>query len=391
MSDPAAAQSVRLSALKVSNLRNYTELSLSFASLLVVLTGPNGAGKTNLLEAISLFSPGRGLRRSSYEAIARRDSAAGWAVSAIMERDGEETRLGTGTAGLAEAGERGRRVRINNAAASAESLLDHLRVLWLTPAMDGLFTGPAGDRRRFLDRLVLAIDPGHGRRVSEFEKLVTSRNRLLEDNGDPGVLDAVEAQLSERAVAVSLARAETVGLLQTVLQEGELATGEFPVAGIAISGAFEDSIAGKPASEAENGYAGALYNARHRDRAARRTLDGPQRSDIEVTFSEKAMPAGLSSTGEQKALLTGLVLGHAELVGRTSGMTPILLLDEIAAHLDEGRRAALFDRLEAIGCQTFMTGTDADLFAALDGRAGFFAVDAGTVEAGPPLGRSQLK
>ena len=374
-------QSVRLSALKVSDLRNYTDLSQSFNRLLVVLTGPNGAGKTNLLEAISLLSPGRGLRRSNYEAIGRRGSATGWAVSAVINRDGEETRLGTGTAGLAEVGESGRRVRIGNEAARSESLLDHLRILWLTPAMDGLFTGPAGDRRRFLDRLVLAIDPGHGRRVSEFEKLVTSRNRLLEDNGDPGVLDAVEAQLAERAVAVSLARSETVSLLQAVLQEGGLAAGEFPVAGIAMSGTFEDDISGKPASEAESGYAGALCDARHRDRAARRTLNGPHRSDLEVTFSVKAMPAALSSTGEQKALLTGLVLGHAELVGRTSGMTPVLLLDEIAAHLDEDRRAALFYRLEAIGCQAFMTGTDASLFAALEDRAEFFTVDAGNVQA----------
>ena len=195
-----------------------------------------------------------------------------------------------------------------------------------------------------------------------------------------GVLDAVEGQLAERAVAVSLARSETVALLQAVLKEGDLAEGAFPLAGISLAGTFEEDIAGKPASQAENAYASALAAVRMRDRAARRTLDGPHRSDLEVMFSDKAMPAALSSTGEQKALLTGLVLGHAELVGRTSGITPILLLDEIAAHLDGGRRAALFDRLEAIGCQTFMTGTDAALFAALEGRAAFFSVDAGAVE-----------
>lgn len=372
--------SVRLSSVKLHNLRNYPELSLTFDRQLIVLTGPNGAGKTNLLEAISLLSPGRGLRRAAYEAIAGRDSDTGWAVSAVVDRNGNETRLGTGTTGLAETGERGRRVRVNNAAASAESLLDHLRILWLTPAMDGLFTGPAGDRRRFLDRLVLAIDPEHGRRVGAFEKLVTSRNRLLEDGGDAGVLDAVEAQLAERAVAVSLARSETVNLLQGVIGTGKLARGEFPTAGLALSGAFEDDIAGLPASEAETAYAGTLAAARTKDRAARRTLDGPHRSDLNVSFSEKAMPAELSSTGEQKALLTGLVLGHAGLVAKMSAMTPVLLLDEIAAHLDGSRRAALFDRLEAIGCQTFMTGTDAELFSTLGGRAAFFAVDAGTVK-----------
>ena len=370
---------MRLSELRLTNLRNYGELALAFAGNLIVLTGPNGAGKTNLLEAISLLSPGRGLRRSAYDAIARRDGAAGWVVSALLVRNGEQVRLGTGTAGLAETGERGRRVRIDNAAASAETLLDYLRILWLTPAMDGLFTGPAGDRRRFLDRLVLAIDPGHARRVTEFEKLMTSRNRLLEENGDPAVLDAIEAQLAERAVAVSMARSETVGLLQAVLGEGGLAEGAFPVAEISLAGAFEAQIAGQKASNAEGAYCSGLAAARTRDKAARRTLDGPHRSDLEVSFAEKGMPAALSSTGEQKALLTGLVLGHATLVERTSAMTPILLLDEIAAHLDESRRAALFERLEAIGCQTFMTGTDAGLFAALEGRAEFFSVDGGTV------------
>lgn len=378
-----STRSVKLSALTLSNLRNYSELSLRFERQLIVLTGPNGAGKTNLLEAVSLFSPGRGLRRTAYEAIARRGSNAGWAVSGIVERNGEETRIGTGTAGLVDTGERGRRVRIDNAAASAESLLDHLRILWLTPAMDGLFSGPAGDRRRFLDRLVLAIDPGHGRRVSEFEKLVSSRNRLLEENGEPELLDVVEEQLAERAVAVSAARSETASLLQMALREGELAAGDFPVAGIALCGAFEDGISGLTASQAESGYARELGAARRRDRAARRTLKGPHRSDLQVTFSEKAMPAAQSSTGEQKALLTGLVLGHAALVGQTSGMTPILLLDEIAAHLDEDRRAALFERLEVIGCQTFMTGTDAALFSALKDRAEFFSVRAGTVKTQP--------
>ncbi|HSM41987.1 MAG TPA: DNA replication/repair protein RecF [Afifellaceae bacterium] len=375
--------SVRLSALTLTNLRNYEKAALAFAGRLVVLTGPNGAGKTNLLEAVSLLSPGRGIRRAFFEAIARKGSDAGWAVSADVMRDGHETRIGTGTAGLAETGERGRRVRIDGAPATTESLLDHLRILWLTPAMDGLFTGPAGDRRRFLDRLVLAIDPGHGRRVAEFERLVTSRNRLLEENGDPGVLDAVEAQLAERAVAVSLARSETVDLLQAVLKEqgGQGKEPPFPVASIALQGDFETRIAGEPASRAEETFARDLAKVRARDRAAGRTLDGPHRSDLTVLFAAKEMPAALSSTGEQKALLTGLVLGHAGLVSRTSGMTPVLLLDEIAAHLDAARRAALFDRLESLACQAFMTGTDPELFAALEGRAEFFTVDAGRVEA----------
>ena len=359
---PAPAR-VALTALTLTNLRNYAALQLSFAAQIIVLTGPNGAGKTNLLEAISLLTPGRGLRRAAFEEIARRGSGGAWAVAAILARDGEETRIGTGIAPSGP-GEAGRKARVNGAAApSAETLLEYLRVLWLTPGMDGLFAGPAGDRRRFLDRLVLTVDPGHARRTRDFERLLTQRNRLLEEGAAAAWLDALETQLAETAVAVALARGETVALLAARI-EAARETG-FPAGRVALAGAFDQAIAGKTAAEAEFWYRRVLAGSRAADRSAGRALNGPHRSDLEIHFAEKNMPAALSSTGEQKALLIGLILAHAELVAAVSGMTPVLLLDEAAAHLDPARRAALFTRLAALGCQAFLTGTDPALFADL--------------------------
>jgi DNA replication and repair protein RecF len=356
-----AAHRVQLGTLALKNFRNYADLTLRVPARIVALTGPNGVGKTNLLEAMSLLTPGRGLRRAPYGEMARRGGNAGWAVAAVVRRAGAETRLGTGIGAAPEDGG-GRKVRVNGASAPVEELLEHLRVLWLTPAMDGLFTGPAGDRRRFLDRLVLTVDPGHGRRAREFESLLSQRNRLLEEGAASGWLDAVEAQLAERAVAMALARAETVTLLcARLLAGGE--EGAFPAGRIALAGDFDRAIAGRPASEAELWYRGALAAGRAADRAAKRTLEGPHRSDLDVLFAAKAMPAALSSTGEQKALLIGLILAHARLVSEVVGMTPVLLLDEVAAHLDPSRREALLTRLDALGCQAFLTGTDSTLFA----------------------------
>jgi DNA replication and repair protein RecF len=377
MNAPAPAR-VALNALSLTDLRNYASLQLSFAAPLIVLTGSNGAGKTNLLEGISLLTPGRGLRRAAFDEISRHGGAGGWAVAATVGRDGVETRIGTGLApaGVGETG--ARKMRINGApVSSAEAFLEYLRVLWLTPAMDGLFTGPAGDRRRFLDRLVLTVDPGHGRRTRDFERLLTQRNRLLEENGAAGWLDAVEAQLAEKAVALALARAETVALLAARLAAASEAA--FPAGKIVLSGAFEQAIAGHSAAEAELWYRGVLAAGRAADRGVGRTLAGPHRSDLEILFAEKNMPASISSTGEQKALLIGLILAHAELVAHVSGMAPVLLLDEIAAHLDPARRAALFARLARLGCQAFLTGTDPALFAELPADAARYHVADGTV------------
>lgn len=373
--------SVALTALSLTNLRNYESLELKLDAALVALAGPNGAGKTNLLEAISLLTPGRGLRRATFEEIVRNGSDAGWTVAAKLARDGEEVRLGTGLMGGASGETRSRKVRINGATApSADALLDHLRVVWLTPAMDGLFTGPAGDRRRFLDRLVLTVDAGHARRARDLERLLTQRNRVLEDSPrDAAWLDAVEAELAAHAIAVALARAETVALISARTERESGGAHGFPPGRIALAGDFDRMLAGKKAAEAEFWYRQALAAGRDADRAAGRTLEGPHRSDLEVVFATKNMPAARSSTGEQKALLIGLILAHAELVSEVAGLRPILLLDEIAAHLDPGRRAALFARLAALGCQAFLTGTDRALFADLPSGSAHFRVADGQV------------
>src|SRR5687767_946497 len=378
MNAPAPAR-VALNALSLTDLRNYASLQFFFAAPLIVLTGPNGAGKTNLLEGISLLTPGRGLRRAAFQEISRHGGAGGWAVAATVARGGEETRIGTGLAPSTPGEAVGRKMRINGApASSAEAFLEYLRVLWLTPALDGLFTGPAGDRRRFLDRLVLTVDPGHGRRTRDFERLLTQRNRLLEEGGAAEWLDAVEAQRAEKAVALALARAETVALLGArIAAAGDAAA--FPAGQIVLSGEFDQAIAGHSAAEAELWYRGVLATGRAGDRAAGRTLAGPHRSDFDIVFAAKDMPAALSSTGEQKALLIGLILAHAELVAQVSGMAPVLLLDEIAAHLDPARRAALFARLAALGCQAFLTGTDPNLFAELPAEAARYDVADGKV------------
>jgi DNA replication and repair protein RecF len=374
-----------ISKLTLTNFRNYAALTIDFAPGAVVFSGDNGAGKTNLLEAISLLTPGRGLRRAPYADVAREGGDGGFALHARLDGPDGQVEIGTGISGGDSAGEGGRRVRINGAPArSAEDMLEWLRVVWLTPAMDALFTGPAADRRRFLDRLVLAIDPGHGQRALDYEKAMRGRNRLLtEGSRDDRWFDAIETQMAETGVAIAAARAEMVRLLAAMIDRLP-ATGPFPQADIGLSGELEAEIAAAPAVDVEERFRRTLVEGRDRDRAAGRTLEGPHRSDLVVRHRPKAMPAELCSTGEQKALLVGIVLSHARLTGEMSGMTPILLLDEIAAHLDGGRRAALFSILEELNCQAFMTGTDAALFSSLAGRAQFLTVDHGTV--GPTEG-----
>ncbi|RWO74504.1 MAG: DNA replication/repair protein RecF [Mesorhizobium sp.] len=374
-----------ISKLTLTNFRNYAALTIDLAPGAVVFSGDNGAGKTNLLEAISLLTPGRGLRRAPYVDVAREGGDGGFALHARLDGPDGQVEIGTGISGGDTAGEGGRRVRINGASArSAEDMLEWLRVVWLTPAMDALFTGPAADRRRFLDRLVLAIDPGHGQRAIDYEKAMRGRNRLLTENSrDDRWFDAIETQMAETGVAIAAARAEMVRLLATMIDRLP-DTGPFPRADIGLSGDLEAEIAAAPAVDVEERFRRTLAGGRERDRAAGRTLDGPHRSDLVVRHRPKAMPAELCSTGEQKALLVGIVLSHARLTGEMSGMTPILLLDEIAAHLDSGRRAALFSILEELNCQAFMTGTDAALFSSLQGRAQFLTVDHGTV--GPTEG-----
>ncbi|HLP66905.1 MAG TPA: DNA replication/repair protein RecF [Rhizobium sp.] len=366
---------VFLRELKLTDFRNYGRVSLALDSRHVVLTGENGAGKTNLMEAVSFLSPGRGLRRAALADVARVGAAGGFAVFADIEGMEGDVEIGTGT----EGGDEGlvRRLRINGTSAkSVDELTDHLRVLWLTPAMDGLFTGPSADRRRFLDRLVLSLDPAHGRRASDFERAMRGRNRLLtEGRFDPAWLGGVERQMASLGVAMALARQEMLGLLTSLVDAQDLSSA-FPSASLALSG-FLDGELTAPAIDLEDRYAAVLEEGRYRDAAAGRTLEGPHRSDLLVRHREKDMEAERCSTGEQKALLVGLVLAHAMLVANMTGHAPVLLLDEIAAHLDEGRRAALFDRIDVLGGQAFMTGTDRSMFSALGDRARFVTVSDG--------------
>lgn len=386
------ATPVWVASLKLNHFRNYSQLKLDLDQRHVVLTGENGAGKTNLLEAVSFLSPGRGLRRAGYDKVAQQlsqedlpngDAQAGtWAVHVAMQGAEGPVEIGTGL----QAGPNGvdpqRKVHINGAVSrSADSLLEHARVLWLTPAMDGLFTGPAADRRRFLDRLVLAIDPGHGRRVADFEKAMRGRNKLLENStADSTWLDAIEAQMAEFGVAIAFARGELIALLRGIIARGPTGpNATFPNADLSLHGTLEDLLVEGAAVDLEDNYRAHLARNRFRDRAAGRTLEGPHRSNLAVRHGPKNMEAALCSTGEQKALLTGMVLAHAQLVSNVSSMTPILLLDEIAAHLDAERRTGLFDLIDSVGCQAWMTGTDRPMFDALGERAMFFTVASGAV------------
>ncbi|MTH99756.1 DNA replication/repair protein RecF [Roseibium sp. RKSG952] len=351
-----------ITRLTLSDFRNHERLDIKVGAPLVAFVGDNGAGKTNILEAISFLTAGRGIRRAALADIARHDGSGGWSVSARIESDGLESQIGTGFS----AGNSGRKVRIDGEdIRTTETLLDYVRVLWLVPSMDGLFTGPAGDRRRFLDRLTLSIDPAHGRRVGDFEKALRHRNKLLDQDGGDSFLSAIETQVAELGTAVSLARLETVSLLSTALSRQTDGAAVFPKADIVFEGEFESRFAAMPATEAETGFLEMLKNSRFRDRQAGRTLLGPHLSDLQVRHSAKNMPASRCSTGEQKALLIGLILAHAELTRSVTGTPPILLLDEVAAHLDPGRRAGLFAKLSEIGGQVFMTGTDEALFDAL--------------------------
>lgn len=377
---------VHLSALTLTDFRNHGQTALDLDERHVVLSGPNGAGKTNLIEAVSLLSPGRGLRRAQLSDMARK-GADGFSVFAKLDRDGDTYAVGTGTTGVTVTDNTGRtrRVRINGTTAnSADELLDLSRVLWLTPAMDGLFTGPAAERRRFVDRMVLAIDPGHGRRARDHEKAMRQRNRLLEAPANAQndlMLDAIEAQLAGLGTAMIVARQELVSLLAALIDRSPDGS-SFPTADLSMAGEPEARLeAGMPAGDLQAWLETDMRTGRGRDRAAGRTLTGPHRADLIVQHRQKAIAASLCSTGEQKALLIGLLLAHAALTASVSAMTPILLLDEVAAHLDPERRAALFDRVHEIGGQAFMTGTDRDLFDALGDRAQYLRVEDGTVTA----------
>jgi len=365
---------VPVSRLALTDFRSYASASLEAGPGFVLLFGENGAGKTNLLEAVSMLAPGRGLRGASLSDMARKGGAGAWAVAAQLsplplagppptpsrEREGA-IQIGTGT--LTAAPER-RQVRINSAPASVNSLSEWLSVLWLTPSMDRLFTGSAGERRRFLDRLVLALEPTHAHHSSRYEAAMRARNKLLaEERWDEAWLASLEAAMAEHGRAIAESRARAVGALDERLADAP--ADQFASAAIALEGWSGGDLAGT------------LSANRQRDAAAGRTTEGPHRQDLAVLHRVKQMPAANSSTGEQKALLLGLVLAHAELVADRRGEPPLLLLDEVAAHLDPKRRSALFARLEGRG-QVWMTATEATLFDGI-GEASRFHVRPGAV------------
>ena len=346
-----------VSRLALTEFRSYASVAVEPGPGFVLLFGENGAGKTNLLEAVSMLAPGRGLRGAPLSDMSRKGGSGGWAVAAKVG----DSDIGTGT--LAAAPER-RQVRINAAAASVNSLSEWLSVLWLTPAMDRLFTGSAGERRRFLDRLVLALDPTHAHHSSRYEAAMRARHKLLsEESWDQGWLASLEAAMAEHGAAVVDSRFRTIAALDERLADAP--NDEFASAAIALEG------------WAGGDFAATLSGNRQRDSAAGRTTEGPHRQDLAVLHRAKQMPAANSSTGAQKALLLGLVLAHAELVADRRGEPPILLLDEVAAHLDPKRRAALFDRLTGRG-QVWMTATEAPLFDGI-GEASRFHVEPGRI------------
>ncbi|GAB4147081.1 MAG: DNA replication/repair protein RecF [Sphingomonadales bacterium] len=363
--------------LVLTEFRNHAGLRLEADRRPVVLTGANGAGKTNILEALSLLAPGRGLRRATIGEMQRQPaSRQPWAVAARLETAAGVSELGTGID--PERGER-RLARINGAAASPGAMAEHVTIAWMTPAMDRLFSEAASARRRFFDRIVLTLHHGHGREVNAYEQAMRERNALLAQPGRPDPLwaAAIEERMAAHGVAVAAARRETLAALTGLIAQRP--EGAFPSAQLALAGALEESLGEDSALEVEERFRAQLADGRGQDAAAGRALNGPHRSDLLVNHAEKQMPAGQCSTGEQKALLTGLVLAHAALVEARSGAAPILLLDEVAAHFDASRRAALLDIVAALSSQAWLTGTDAALFEALGARGQHFSLGQGGI------------
>ena len=377
----AEGQKLAVTRVQLTNFRSYASAELNVSGRPVVLAGPNGAGKTNVLDAISLLAPGRGLRGARLSEHIRRGpsapSEALWAVAATVARGGQSYEIGTGLAVAAGGADR-RAVRLNGVAAqSSADLGDIVQMTWLTPAMDRLFTEGAGGRRRFLDRLVLGFDPAHGRRAVRYETAMRERARLLKlGPRDPMWLDGLEKEMAEAGAAIAAARAETVARLNAMLAErGE--AGAFPCAQLAMEGET-DVLAQEFGPETESRLRDLFARARIPDAESGHTTFGPHRSDLGVRHTAKRADARECSTGEQKALLVSIVLADAWELARTrEGHAPLLLLDEIAAHLDARRRAALFEEILALGAQAWMTGTDLSLFDSLTERADVFTVDNG--------------
>ena len=378
---------VAVLGVRVGQFRSYERAEIAAAGRTVALFGPNGAGKTNLLEAVSMLVPGRGLRRAATDELARRPLGLGWRVRAEIATPDGQVEIVTG---LDDPQARGRSVEIDGKPATQARLGELVRMVWLTPAMDRLWTESAGERRRFLDRITLGFTPEHGETALAYEKAMRGRNRLLREPGaDPAWLDGLEAQMARLGARIGRARAGALARLKAAQNQAETL---FPKAEITILGDMETRFstairegADPDILETEEaaGLADALASGRGRDAAAGRTLAGPHRSDLEAVYAEKEMPARACSTGEQKALLISLCLGNARALADATGAAPILLFDEVAAHLDAERRRTLFAELEELGCQAWMTGTSAGLFAGL-------GADALRLEVQEEAGRSRV-
>ena len=376
--------STYISTLTLSQFRSYDQLRLSdLPAGLVVLHGANGAGKTNVLEAVSLLAPGRGLRSAKNEAIQRRGAQADqpWAVAAQVQHAYGSVRLGTGL----DPQSAKRVVRIDGQTARGQSALaDHMACVWVTPQMDRLFLDSTAQRRKFFDRLVYAFDPGHAGRVTRYENALAQRARILKESAEKNAppseswLGSLEAQMAESACAIAAARRSFISRLQRVCTESSRAHTDdlFPRAQLYLRGTLEELLAQASALEVEDVFKAQLKQSRARDALIGGAQSGPHKTDLLVSYAEKDMPAEQCSTGEQKALLMGIILAHATLIAAERGAPPLLLLDEVAAHLDETRRAALYERLRALGGQVWLTGTDASLFDAVKDTARFIDIAA---------------
>ncbi len=372
-----------ITTLTLTDFRSYASATLPIAAGAVVLHGPNGAGKTNLLEALSLFTPGRGLRGATAPEMGRREpgeaTGRAWAVVAVLTDGDEETKLGTG---VQSPGAARRIVRIDGETAQPGRLLDHLRPVWATPEQDRLFSDARAARLKFLDRLVFAADPAHAASVSAYEKALRERLRLLTEGAegraaDPLWLDALELRLGEAGAEAAIARAAALTTLQAAIDARN--DRPFPQADLGLTGEAESmATAGAGAEAIAAALRDGLARSRARDAAAGRSLFGPHRSDLTALHRAKNRPAAEGSSGEQKALVLNLILAQITRLADQSA-PPVLLLDEAPAHLDTARRAALFGEIEALGLQAFLTGTEAELFDPLRGRAQFVRVEGGAL------------
>ncbi|MGE5259979.1 MAG: DNA replication/repair protein RecF [Actinomycetota bacterium] len=371
--------------LKLTDFRNYASARLALGPEPVVLVGDNGSGKTNLLEAVSLLGPGHGLRSRPYSELCRKDGAGGFAVAAKIVSPQGEVEIGTGLPAGSREESAGRTVRIAGKEQSAGALGDYVKLVWLIPAMDGLFTGSASERRRFLDRLVVTIDSKMRSPLGRYDRAMRQRNRLFQmREGSRALFEGLEEQMAEAGVAIAASRLDALHRLVALIERTREARGDdtpFPYAVLSLQGLLEEALQRRSATEVEDEFRGILADGRERDRAAARALEGPHLSDLIVIHGPKNTPAEHCSSGEQKALLIGLILAKAELIKDIEGGAPLVLLDEVAAHLDEARRTALFGEILRLSAQAWMTGTDRDLFTPIAQDAQILAVNRGKISA----------